>query len=755
MIQTQPAQFEDFTGGITDTYINAPINQGERMENLLIGDNKSLLMRPGSEVDDTANAQIPAGTQRIGTLINYDHDDTLFVHSANKLYYRDPSAYATLTGPSGNQVFSTGTTADYVSYTQWNSHLIVTNDAWAIPQKIYRDSGNVLRLRTAGLPDLASNPVITIGTPGAANFVYAFHYHYTYTVGNQTFEDFGPVTYVEVNNSSDPSSSANAISVIPVISNGSTNNYDTAVIKVYIYRSVDGGNTHYKIGEVTNGTTTFNDNYADASITSNVILYTDGGVLSNDPPPLCKFVHVVGAVCYYAHIKEGSEILPNTYIQSVQLDFDSCPAIFRDTVEDEIMGFSSVNETPIIGCRKYIYRVEGQFDEFGRGSMIHIRIHDTAGVISNASFVQAEQMLFWAGNDGFYVTDGYKTFKISDHLNDTYKSLVSILKTSGDVRRVKGVYDEKKRLIYWTFQADSASGDNDTIFSLDLRWGISPNMPFTTWVGGNSFRPTDLEFFDGLLHRADTRGYVLRHNDTLATDKKIDTSIAASLWKNRTIIWDYKGIVTNFGTNFVRKWVPRILVTMKNKSNISAQINAINDDGKFSRSLQQIRYRKNFIWGDPEFVWGNPEFVWNAEGLIEEWRRMPAKGLRCAYMQIQITNAYTIITKSDTLGQATVNSIATTVTLDNAADVDWPADSVDYYISFASDTYTKQYLVTARTDDTLTFSASAGEAPTGSQKWLLKGYKKGEILNLLGYTLHFAMLSKTHTTFTGNEGANA
>ena len=135
---------------------------------------------------------------------------------------------------------------------------------------------------------------------------------------------------------------------------------------------------------------------------------------------------------------------------------------------------------------------------------------------------------------------------------------------------------------------------------------------------------------------------------------------------------------------------------------------------------------------------------------------MPARGLRCSYMQIEVTNAYTVVTNSDTVGTATVNNIAKTATLDTAATADWPENSVDYCLSFDSDGYSKQYLVTAATADTLTFSDIANTSPTGSRAWLFKGYKKNEILNLLGLNIHYAPLSKTQTTYeAGDSGANS
>jgi len=758
VIETQPAAVNDFSGGFCDDYVNAEPSRGQLFENFVTLGNKSLLMRPGSVLDttDPLHAQIPVGAQRISALINHDYDDALLVVSAKRAYYRNPLAYTTLTGPTGNHVFTDGDAASAPSFTQWKGHTIVTNGALSQPQKIFRDGAGVLQLRTAGLPALAADPSVTVGVAGTRNYLYAFHYEYSYQRGTETFLDQGPTTAIEVNGSGDPSVNPNSITGIPVLANGATGNWDTATIKVAVYRSIDAGTTFYRIGEVTNGTTTFLDNLSDAGIQDNTLIYTDGGDLDNSLPPRCKFVHVVNNKCYYAYIQEGTEIRKGDVLQSVDDDPDSVPAANRDTVEDEITGLSSVRDVPVVLCTKRIYRIEGAFDRQGRGFMRHVRLHDSAGCVSNNSCVQAEQALYWAGNDGFYCTDGYKVFKISDHLNSAYKQLIAAAKETGGLDRITGTFDEENRRILWAVQADTASFENDTVWCLELQWGISEEMCFETWTGGASFRPTFLTFFNKELYRADSRGYVMKHRYDIFTDPKVDLLQDEDEWARLAIIYRYKSVASNFGTDFVRKWVPRIVLAAKNLSNISIQINAINDDGKFFRPLVPIRYRNNFVWGDPEFSWGNEECIWNAEGVIEEWRRFPARGLRCSYLQIEITNAYTIVTNSDNVGTASVNGVTKQATLDMPATSDWPLDAVDYFISFEVDNYSREYLVTARTPDTLTFLDPGNTAPTGTQKWVLKGYRKDEVLNLLSYTLHYAALGKTQTNLGGvSAGGNA
>lgn len=759
MIQTQPATVADFTGGLVDDYINAANNTAAVLNNFVMLADNSILLRPGSEVDVLGTTpQIPGGSVPVRTLINYNNSAHLIVQAVRELFYRNPTAYSSLLGPSGNWCFDVGDDDSVVSHTQWQGHLYLTSTAFPKMQRVYKDSGGILRLRTAGLPALATDPVVTAGAAGASSYLYAFLYSYEYTVGNQTFLDYGATTLVELSSSDDPSVNNNAITAIPVLANGVSGNWDTSVIKVEIYRTTDGGTVFYKLGEVTNGTTVFTDSFSDSLIEDNEIIYTEGGVVENDEPPRAKYIHVVQNRMYAAYLKEGTEILPGDYLQSVPNDPDSFPATFRDVVEDTITGFSSVREIPIILCKRHVYRVEGVFDELGRGGASHVRIHDTAGCVAHNSCVQAEGGMYWAGNDGFYYTDGYKVFKVSDSINVIYRNFIKAMSETGSLERITGTFDEENRRILWTVQRDSASLDNDSCFMLDLRRGPTESMPFGTWDGvGETFRPTAMVFFNKELYRGDTRGYVLRHSEDITTDPRIDALVPAANWAKSTIIYTYRSMASNFGTDFVRKWVTRALITCKNRSNISIQMTAINDDGKYTRDLAQIRFRLNFVWGNPEFAWGDPSCVWGTVGMIEEWRRMPARGLRCSYMQLEITNAYSVVTNSDTIGTAVLDPTLKTVTLTDSTNYDWPLDAVDYYISFENDNYTQEFLITDRANDVLTFSDVANNAPaSGTYKWLLKGFVKGEVLNLLSYTIHFAHLSKTQANQAGSAmGENA
>jgi hypothetical protein len=211
----------------------------------------------------------------------------------------------------------------------------------------------------------------------------------------------------------------------------------------------------------------------------------------------------------------------------------------------------------------------------------------------------------------------------------------------------------------------------------------------------------------------------------------------------------------NFGSSFFRKFVSRILLQASNISNTTIQVIARNDEGKKVRDLKLITWRRNFVWGNPLFIWGDASCVWNAVGLIEQWRRFPAGGLRLSYLQLTITNGLGIVQNSDAAGTCTIAQGALTAVLPGF----WPADSVDYFLSLENSGYQVLFPVSAISPDltTLTLLDPNSLMPVdGVYKWELWGYQKGEPLNLLGYNLHWENVDQNQSTFqSGDDGGNA
>lgn len=744
MMQMQPFEINDFSGGITDDYIDGRPNQSRFFDNFLLETNKRPYSRPGSDFLYETDPQIPSGQQRIAALMNFD-EDTLLINAIRRVFYYDGGSLTSLTGPDGNDVLTDGDASNNTSHTYWNDHTFITNDAFSKPMKMYKDAGGNLQVRNAGLPALATAPTVTIGTAGLGNYIYAFYYEYEYTSGQLSFNDAGPTTEVQVLLSEDPGTSANTINGIPVLSNGSTDNRDTANIKVKIFRTIADGDILYEIGEVTNGTTSFVDNISNADAETNPTIYTTTQ-LDNDEPPRSKYVHVTNSLGLYAHVKdENNNIFKNRVLMSIKGDPDSVPGGNIIDVDDDIVGVSSFEHIPLVFCKRHIYRIDGFYAADGTGDPLHQRINDTVGCISNNSIVQTPYGTFFAGNDGFYWTDSFKVKKISNEFNKRYRDFVA------NSNRISVTYDELENRVYWSVKEDSASADLDKMYVLDLRFGVKPDSCFSTWSGGDSFAPTAMTFFKNELIRGDRRGYLFKHNENLLTDPLVNTLLLPANWEVQTIIWDYTSCAFNFGTTFVRKWITRMNIMCQNETNLSLSMVSINDDGRKVGELRPIRFRANLTWGDEDAVWGDDSIVWNYDGFIDEFRRFPAQNLRCNYKQIRLTNAFIITHNSDTYGISSVDNAAKTATLIDA----WPSSAVGYQVFFESDNYTRGYEITAISGNQLTYSDSSDLSPSGQYKWVIKGYPKGEVFRPVSYCIHYAMVGKTQQGFrSSGTGAN-
>lgn len=573
---------------------------------------------------------------------------------------------------------------------------------------------------------------------GSNNYIYGFVYEYSYSVNGITYIDQGPVTYIESKGIYEPG--AGYVNTISGLSWPSpVENIDVTNLKITIYRTLNNGSVLYKVGQVSNPTTSFFDLYTDKTISANEQLYTTGGVLDNTAPPKAKYVHIVNNVALWGNITDGSTAYPNRARQSVENDPDSAPDSLNSDFDEELTGVSSANGRHIILCKNKIYRRDGYYDELGNGAVSHEVISDVAGCISNASCVPTQYGLFWAGNNGFYYTNGFQVQKISLGLETTYASLIS---TTTKKSRIQGCYDRIKNVILWTVQLEESSQDNDAMLELHLDHGISESMCFTVWKNSTSFSPTAISYYNNQLIRAGgltdgtAAGYLFKHDDSYKSDLKVSASVTdPANWVKKTIIYDYLSPCSSLGIVDARKYVTKFGITCRNQGYVSIQIKSINDDYSAGiKSLAPIRFR--------------------GSGLLKEWRRFPAGGMRCSYKQIEITNALTYVCTSSDTGYTTGTVAGTTTKTLTIGTGTFPTDSIDYYLSFEVDSYTTQFLVTVRSTDTLTFADPTQIVTAGSsKKWQLKGYIKDEVIHVQNYNIIFGIVSgDTQGNYGGTSG---
>lgn len=747
-------KIDDWSGGITDHYLNGPLNCSEVLDNFLINRNKKPVERPGSEIYNEDYFLNPAGNSRVGHLSYFQ--DILFYQVARNLYFVDGSGWNTLVGPVDSfPVLGAGTTASHMSMTEWKDHLLLTVDTYSSPRQVYLDGSSDPQVRTIGLPALASTPTCTPSSAGAVSvsYLYGFCHKITYTVGTVSHTVRGPITDATATDAAGDEITVGtpcAITAIPVLTNSTTECWDTATISVEIYRSTNGGVDRKYVGAVTNGTTTFSDTITDALL--GIDIYTAGDVSDNEPPPQAKYVINADGIVWYLNCKEGSEEKAFRARQALKDQPYSCPGDIYVDVEGDITAGGVIDTFPIVFTKNKAYRFEGYVDNQGQGFTRKKIISRTVGCVSHNGIVPVLGGLYFPGPDGFYFTNGYQVQKISNHLNASYKAATT---TEAFQKRIYGALDPIDQRVYWTMTSSSTETDCDELWVLDPYFGIKPESCFTTWSGGDNMTPTALAFIDNELVRADRTGYVFKHSASLYTDPIIDDGVDADLWLTTSVIYDYTSVAMSFGSEVQKKQVPKITVSAKNESNLSLLIQSINDDSAVAVDLKEIRYRNNMIWGDLDVSWGDPSIVWNYSGTILAERWFPAGSMRCVYKQVRMTNSDTIILNSDSYGQVTITAAGPTALLLDGG-LTWPNDIGGYYFYLASDDYEQGYEITARTDDTLTLSDAGGLLVDGDYAWIIKGYRKGERLSLEAYTLSYEMFGEGTRGFDPAEsGANA
>ncbi len=855
---------KDFSGGQTDFPIGGDKSEYELADNLVLDEYRKLVSRPGTELDfttDLTRARVPndIGTRRINLMFaqtrGTGETPVIVKQSGDSLRYDNGTTMTELVGPGSASAFDLSSPVSALtsySYATWNKHTIVTHESpWQIPVKIFNDSGGTLRLRTAGLTPPANTFTATGG--GGANHVYALVRYYSYTVGSVTYVDRStPVLkeFTSVGSSNPASSPGITVGSIPVLSNSTGEHYDTTTIKVEIYRTTNNGTVLYKVGEVTNGTTSFADTVSDNALVNNEPLYTVSGEVENDRPPKCKYVHGTSDFVYYGHGFEvtttgaDGDFLPQRLWQSKRGDPDSVPASFYTDMEQPIVGISSARSVPVVFCENSIYRIDGVFDNLGRGGMIAKKISDSVGAAGHLSLVQTLEGIFFAGTDGFYFTDGYKVVPLSDRFRTTYATLVD---TEQKRKRIYGQLNLREQRVYWACYSDKGEAefetgddDNSRMFVLDLRQkafqthssGYKADItdveiaatvdadelvvPNTTGIevgsfvfGANeidalptglvveevvngtdvrlskdtglssvsldvvtlspstnacffrNFLPTSLLYFNDKLYFGDRYGFTRYFDATVASDVWIDPSgeTLPADFERLPIFFQYVSVAHDFGTTEVRKYVSRILVKARPRLDINAemtlQIYGENDDSDSEHELVHVFFERFYPWGTAAVQWGDPRLWAPLRNIIDVWRRFPAGKLRCEYKQVRFEPAFVNVYLSSVIGAATIATSGNYKTL-TLASGSWPEDIVNYYVSPESDGYTANYLVVERTSSTVIKVLDTSDTlETGSaQQYVVRGYLKESLINLIEYTLEHTLLSSSQQPYQGENAVS-
>ncbi len=836
----------DFSGGLTDFYVDPPQVYCQKIDNFQLTRNLKPKTRPGSVVNNDQHAKL---TSRVPLIFRFK--DIFWRLEGKEIKYDNGASLATLACPNAtNDSFLYADATSIAQQKLWNefSFLIESNHSdsnFSHTLALYKDSAANYKIRTLGLPE-SGDATLPAGAAGTS-YGYAFVYRFAFTVqGGRSYAWLSTPHYQAHTKAAAITGGSTVAITVPTLANSGDTQYKVAsagAILVDTYRTTDNGQTYYLINSGAALGAAIVDNTTDAALILLPTLYTTGDVLANDLPPPCKYFHTTTRFGYAASIQEAGANEASIVRQSKDGEPWSMPGGNNIEVDDIIAGVSSARDIPIILGENSIFRIEGSYDIQGNGNPQAVRVASATGCVSASSIVQAPNGIYFAGVDGFYFTDGYQVLKISETIPTTYKTLVS---TGAKQKRIVGAYNELEQLVYWAVNLDSST-DNDTLFVYHAWLGLKASGCFTTWSGRtydsvSNFSPTALTVYDGKLYRFDSTGYLFRHADSVYTDSLVQTAVDPDEWDTTAILYNLWTAALSFGDPSIKKWVYALEITAQDDTNMSLQLQGDNDNQPDPHDLGEVYLKPRITWGDPTIIWGDPDF-WNVpRGTLEAQRKFPSEKLRATYKQVRLTNSssiyttsskrslqvevdvkltgatntkvltlplgnsyvwpvgvvgsivsfvsdgyvdnYTvtartssrIITISDptlalTAGRThlklyekiilrdTATATGTTtknVVLDEAATYDWPEDVVGYSLSFASDDYFKEYVITSRTDGNTVVIADADQtAPTTSSEWRIVGYIKGEALHLLTLSINYMPLTSSQAGFHGVGGVEA
>lgn len=699
------------------------------------------------------------------------------------------TSHTELTGPAGNHLFPTSYSQFAVAKWEKQIFMAPVSETRSYPQKIFQNTGGSFKLVSAAMPSFtASTGSGGPNFDAILNIAMCLAYTYTVGSKTFTVRSAPSFSTAIVNGDfsvSPPDIEDDNVNLLLFVPTGHNWDISSDDFKLEYYRCEYLGSKYYLVTSFALNTMTFNgtgtfgtggsygtyrsytkSNVAygeDGALRRGQPLYTNdltepfgGGVTyqrgSEDPasdyyplltqtivtPPLfAKHFHVLETgIAYRGNVQEVNYVPPgvtdftssgswtdyiyqNRVYQSVPAIPDAQQADAFLELDDANTAISSYKSVPLFFTRDNCYRGEGTIDRFGNGVFRAPKIGHASGTSSPLSVVQTPDGVFYAGQFGFYWTNGYDCIKISDSINDTYASLIG-----QDNTGISGAYDDTNKRVTWSV--------SDKVFVLHLRYGVKPDAVFTYWGGYDStadnsanlvtalpttvttnFKASNIVMRNGILHRADSRGYVFQFDPTLASDPRVVTSDNVSAWGTSPFLPDLRTSALDYGDRYLRKWTPSVVLKVRGYGVASASaplgifMKSDRDIEQAPKSMKQVR--ATVLHGR----------------LLTQSRKVPSPGLRCDFRQFFIQKAFSVFTDSDLLGTAQVNATLKTALLTDALTQDWPTDLLDYYISFANDNYTKNFLITVRTADTLTFTDAGNVCPAnGTYEWVIRGFPK-------------------------------
>jgi hypothetical protein len=184
-----------------------------------------------------------------------------------------------------------------------------------------------------------------------------------------------------------------------------------------VYRTEDTGTVYYRVtsplaptfNDPTTDTITITDTLPDASIISNEILYTTGGVLENIAPPACTILQIYKNRLFLAGLENANEIwYSNEQIQGEGLNFNDLLTITVDATGGAITALSVLDDKLVIFKEFAIFILAGDGPNLTGGQNDYTKpqlVNSDVGCIDSNSAVITPSGVMFKSTKGIYLID--------------------------------------------------------------------------------------------------------------------------------------------------------------------------------------------------------------------------------------------------------------------------------------------------------------------------------------------------------------
>lgn len=734
------AHYQDITKGITDKVIDGENGKAEIIENFIPTSEKVLKTVDGFEYKYPREAIAPINfICRIG-------DDLVFTRS-NHLYLLDENTQTAslVSTPNSVPFFSHSNhlidADDIVSYVESQDRVIVTNEACSIPMIVTRAIWNARRFISspsatpelkairAGLPEV--NGTITHDGSGSGyNWKYRCHYQIDYAINGIYYTMVGPTTELIANDVDE------TVTISGVVAPTNDMRVDGSVAQIMWYRTDNNGSTFRFHHASDVSTTNFTDSSPEGTLAGRAEVYdNDSNYIKHYPAPRCNSVAINGNTVYYLSpsetISSDTFYYKNKFIQGTTNSFGSCDLDASKTLADDINGAGSINGKMIIFTKSYIYRIEGLSTQTGEGFIRPIIINRSIGCLSYNSIIETSIGLFFVGNTGVFITNGFNVESADTGLTNFFTTL---FKPTDNSPKIYGTYDKKHEILYW-LTSDKTSNDIMLVYSI-ITNGFTVIKPLKM-----ESRCIYMDNFD--LLRGEYDGNIYSHNKNAKGFIAPIYNGGGSLIRTKRygIPFKFKSIIDSIGMPMIRKWGKKLSLTFQSESDVCIGIKSNNDDGKTSKEMKEVRHYGSFVWRDDTFFWDNQDTTWRRPSTNTSSRHFPKKGLRFRRKQIEIYPKETVIFKSDLFGLATIvlnviNPLVPAryeITLNSGEN--WPDDIIDYSIVIGDK---RSIIQEVNGKKIIAYGTNFLEST--ASKWEIWGINKNQKVELHSYSLTYALL---------------